>query len=175
MASVLSTVLSCLNAFIDSELEQVLCFDTAIDAERFCNEKSAIFLVLPEENPTTYFLISLIIQRLYREILTIADENGGKLKNRVVFFCDELGTLPPIQSLEIMLSASRSRRLSIVPIIQSFGQLKELRQGGCGDHRGQLPTDDLRWLRSQLRNGRGAVQVSWHTNRTLRFRQQEYK
>lgn len=125
MASVLSTVLSCLNAFIDSELEQVLCFDTAIDAERFCNEKSAIFLVLPEENPTTYFLISLIIQQLYREILTIADENGGKLKNRVVFFCDELGTLPPIQSLEIMLSASRSRRLSIVPIIQSFGQLKK--------------------------------------------------
>lgn len=125
MASVLSTVLSCLNAFIDSELEQVLCFDTAIDAERFCNEKCAIFLVLPEENPTTYFLISLIIQQLYREILTIADENGGKLKNRVVFFCDELGTLPPIQSLEIMLSASRSRRLSIVPIIQSFGQLEK--------------------------------------------------
>jgi type IV secretion system protein VirD4 len=125
MASVLSTVLSCLNAFLDSELEQVLCFDTAIDAEKFCAEKSAIFLVLPEENPTTYFLISLIIQQLYREILTIADENGGKLKNRVVFFCDELGTLPPIQSLEIMLSASRSRRLSIMPIIQSFGQLQK--------------------------------------------------
>lgn len=125
MTSVLSTVLSCLNAFLDSELEQVLCFDTAIDAEKFCTEKCAIFLVLPEENPTTYFLISLIIQQLYREILTIADENGGKLKNRVVFFCDELGTLPPIQSLEIMLSASRSRRLSIVPIIQSFGQLQK--------------------------------------------------
>ena len=125
MASVLSTVLSCLNAFLDSELEQVLCFDTAIDAETFCTQKCAIFLVLPEENPTTYFLISLIIQQLYREILTIADENGGKLKNRVVFFCDELGTLPPIQSLEIMLSASRSRRLSIVPIIQSFGQLQK--------------------------------------------------
>ena len=125
MASVLSTVLSCLNAFLDSELEQVLCFDTAIDAEKFCSEKCAVFLVLPEENPTTYFLISLIIQQLYREILTIADENGGRLQNRVVFFCDELGTLPPIQSLEIMLSASRSRRLSIVPIIQSFGQLQK--------------------------------------------------
>ena len=113
------------NAFLDSELEQVLCFDTAIDAEKFCSEKCAVFLVLPEENPTTYFLISLIIQQIYREILTIADENGGRLQNRVVFFCDELGTLPPIQSLEIMLSASRSRRLSIVPIIQSFGQLQK--------------------------------------------------
>ena len=38
MASVMSTVMSRLNAFLDSEMEQVLCFDTAIDAERFCNE-----------------------------------------------------------------------------------------------------------------------------------------
>ena len=48
MASVLSTVLSRLNAFLDSELEQVLCFDSAIDAERFAAKKSAIFLILPE-------------------------------------------------------------------------------------------------------------------------------
>jgi type IV secretion system protein VirD4 len=34
MASVMSTVLSRLNAFLDSELEQVLCFDSAIDAEK---------------------------------------------------------------------------------------------------------------------------------------------
>lgn len=37
MASVISTVLSRLNAFLDSEMEQILCFDTAIDAEKFCN------------------------------------------------------------------------------------------------------------------------------------------
>lgn len=43
MMSVLSTVLSRLNAFIDSEIEQILCFETAIDIEKFCAEKSAIF------------------------------------------------------------------------------------------------------------------------------------
>lgn len=32
MASVMSTVLSRLNAFLDSELEQVLCFDSSINA-----------------------------------------------------------------------------------------------------------------------------------------------
>ena len=48
MASVMSTVLSRLNAFLDSELEQVLCFDSAIDAETFAAEKSAIFLILLE-------------------------------------------------------------------------------------------------------------------------------
>ena len=125
MASVLSTVLSRFNAFLDSEMEQILCFDTAIDAERFCNEKSALFIVLPEEDLTKYFMVSLMIQQLYREILAVADENGGKLKNRVMFYADELGTLPPIKSLELIFSASRSRRLSLVPIIQSLGQLQK--------------------------------------------------
>ena len=125
MASVLSTVLSRLNAFLDSEMEQILCFDTAIDAEKFCTEKSAIFVVLPEEDTTKYFMVSLIIQNLYREILTVADENGGRLKNRVVFYADELGSCPPIQSLELMFSASRSRGLMLVPIVQSItGQLQ---------------------------------------------------
>ena len=123
MSSVMSTALSRLNSFLDSELEQLLCFDTEIDAEKFCNEKSAIFVIMPEENPNTFFMISLIIQQLYREILSVADENKGKLKNRCVFFCDEFGTLPKIESAEMMFSASRSRRLQIVPIIQSFAQL----------------------------------------------------
>lgn len=125
MQSVLSTALSRLNAFLDSELEQILCFDTAIDAEKFCNTKSALFLVMPEEDSTKYFLISLIVQQLYREILAVADETGGKLKNRVMMFLDEIGTIPKIESAEMMFSASRSRRVSIVAIIQSFAQLEK--------------------------------------------------
>ena len=125
MASVMSTALSRLNSFLDTEMEQVLCFDTAVDAEKFCQEKSAIFVVMPEENPNAYFMISLLIQQLYREILSVADENGGKLPNRVMFYCDEFGTMPPIQSAEMMYSASRSRRLSIVSIIQSYQQLEK--------------------------------------------------
>ena len=145
MASVISTVLSRLNAFLDSEMEQILCFDTAIDAEKFCNEKSAIFIVLPEEDQTKYFMVSLIIQNLYREILTIADENGGRLKNRVVFYADELGTCPPIQSLELMFSASRSRGLMIVPIVQSItGQL----QKNYGKEGSEIIVDNCRATRS---------------------------
>ncbi len=125
MASVMSTALSRLNAFLDSELETILCNDTEIDAERFCKNKSAIFIIMPEEDNSKYFMVSLLIQQLYREILAVADENGGKLKNRVVFYCDEFGTLPKIESAEMMFSASRSRRVSIVPIIQSFAQLEK--------------------------------------------------
>ena len=125
MASVISTALSRLNAFLDSEMEQVLCFGTAIDAEIFCAERSAIFLVMPEEDPSKFFMVSLVIQQLYREILSVADEHGGKLENRAIFFCDEFGTLPKIESAKMMFSASRSRRLQIVPIIQSIAQLEK--------------------------------------------------
>lgn len=98
MASVMSTVMSRLNAFLDSEMEQVLCFDTAIDAERFCNEKSAVFIVMPEENPNPYFMVSLFIQQLYREILAVADENGGTLTNRAMFLLRRIRN-PPTHSI----------------------------------------------------------------------------
>ena len=124
MASVMSTVLSRLNAFLDSDLEQVLCFDSAIDAEHFAAEKSAIFLVLPEEDSTKNFMAGLMIQNLSRELFSVADEHGGKLQNRVVFYCDELGTMPPFDILPLF-SAGRSRKLTLVPIIQSLAQLEK--------------------------------------------------
>ena len=131
MASVMSTVLSRLNAFLDSELEQVLCFDSAIDAEKFASEKCAIFLILPEEDQTKNFMAGLMIQNLSRELFAVADENGGRLKNRVVLFCDELGTMPPFDILPLF-SAGRSRRLTLVPIIQSLAQLeKNYGEEGC--------------------------------------------
>ena len=127
MNSVMSTALSRLNAFLDSELEQILCFDPAIDAETFCSTKSAIFIVLPEEDTSKHFMVSL-----YREILAVADEQGGQLKNRVMMYLDEFGTIPKIESAEMMFSASRSRRMSIVAIIQSFAQLqKNYGKEGC--------------------------------------------
>ena len=125
MSSVLSTTLSRLNAFLDSEMEQILCFDSSMDTENFCSSKSAIFIVLPEEDNTKYFIVSLFIQQIYREMLAIADEHGGKLPNRVVIYGDEIGTIPKIESLEMLFSAGRSRRISMIPIIQSFAQLQK--------------------------------------------------
>ena len=69
-------------------------------------------------------MAGLIIQNLARELFFLADENDGKLKNRVVFFCDELGTMPPFDILPLF-SAGRSRRLTLVPIIQSIAQLEK--------------------------------------------------
>jgi len=145
MASVMSTVLSRLNAFLDSELEQVLCFDSAIDAEAFASQKSAIFLVLPEEDPSNNFMAGLMIQTLSRELFSVADENGGKLPNRVVLFCDELGTMPAFDILPLF-SAGRSRKLTLVPIIQSLAQLEK----NYGKEGAEIIVDNTQDLRHEV-------------------------
>lgn len=131
-ASVLSTALSRLISFINSETEQILCFNSDLDAEEFVNTKTMVVVTMPEENPTVYFIASLVIQELYRELLTIADEKGGAVpptdgfrgsKPRVMFFLDEFGTIPPIDSATMMFSAARSRRIFFVPIVQGSIQL----------------------------------------------------
>ena len=86
--------------------------------------EATIFLILPEEDPSKNFMAGLMIQQLSRELFAVADENGGKLQNRVVFFCDELGTMPPFDILPLF-SAGRSRKLTLVPIIQSLAQLEK--------------------------------------------------
>lgn len=121
----LSTAMSRLNAFLDSEMEQILCFDSSLDTETFCKEKSAIFIVLPEEDTTKYFMVSLFLQQLYHEMLTVADEYGGKLPNRVMIFADEIGTIPKIQSMEMMFSAGRSRRISMVRLFSPSPSFKK--------------------------------------------------
>jgi type IV secretion system protein VirD4 len=42
-----------------------------------------------------------------------------------MMYLDEIGTIPKIESAEMMFSASRSRRVSIVAIIQSLAQLQK--------------------------------------------------
>ena len=99
-------------------------FDNSIDAETFASERCAIFLILPEEDRTKNFMATLMIQNLSNELFAIADRNEGKLKNRVVFFCDEFGTMPPFDVMALF-SAGRSRKLTMVPIIQSVAQLED--------------------------------------------------
>jgi type IV secretion system protein VirD4 len=78
---------------------------------------------MPEEDPSKFFLVSLVIQQLAREILSVADELGGRLNSRVMFYCEEMGTLPAIASAEMLFSAARSRMLSIIAIVQSHMQM----------------------------------------------------
>ena len=121
-ASAMSTALAQMNTFMDIALEQVICFDNHIDAEKFAKEKTALFLILPEEDRTKNFMAGLMIQNLSKELFELAEKGGGRLPNRVVFYCDEFGTMPAFD-VEALFSAGRSRGITLVPIIQSLAQL----------------------------------------------------
>jgi len=124
--SIFSTALSRLTKFIDSELEQILCFDGNFTAEDFVENKTAVFFTLPEEDTTKHFLFSLFVMQLYRELLVIADDKEEKkFSSRIMFFEDEFGTLPSIQDVEMTFTASRSRNVLSLPIIQSISQLEK--------------------------------------------------
>lgn len=138
MRSVMSTAISRLLSFIDSELEQILCFDSDIDAEQFCNGRTAVFIVFPEEDSTKHFLVSLFVSQLYNESLMIANQKGkNKLDKRVIFYLDEFGTMPKFKDAEGMLSAGRSRNILLHPMIQSLAQLNK----NYGDEGGQIIMD----------------------------------
>ncbi len=123
-ASAMSTALAQMNTFMDIALEQVICFDNHIDAEKFAKEKTALFLILPEEDRTKNFMAGLMIQNLSKELFELAEKGSGRLPNRVLFYCDEFGTMPAFD-VEALFSAGRSRGITLVPIIQSLAQLEK--------------------------------------------------
>ena len=136
-ASAMSTALAQMNTFMDIALEQVICFDNHIDAEKFAKEKTAIFLILPEEDRTKNFMAGLMIQNLSKELFELAEKGSGRLPNRVVFYCDEFGTMPAFD-VEALFSAGRSRGITLVPIIQSLAQLDK----NYGDKGAEILTDN---------------------------------
>jgi type IV secretion system protein VirD4 len=93
--------------------------------EDFIEHPTGVYIVLPEEDTTKYFIVSLVIQQINAELTAMADRLGGSLPKKVLCFYDELGTIPKIEGLDAIFTASRSRNMSIVGILQGTSQLKE--------------------------------------------------
>ena len=124
-SSIVSTAHSRLNELIDSELEQMICFDTKFQVEDFIEHPTGVYIVLPEEDTTKYFIVSLVIQQINAELTAMADRLGGALPKKVICFYDELGTIPKIEGLDAIFTASRSRNMTIVGILQGISQLND--------------------------------------------------
>ena len=77
-ASAMSTTLAQMNTFMDIALKQVICFDNNIDAEKFAKEKTALFLILPEEDRTKNFMAGLMIQNLSKELFELAEKGSAR-------------------------------------------------------------------------------------------------
>lgn len=88
-----------------------------------CDSKAALFLITPDEKSSYHRLVSLFIKQSYEYIIDKAQQNDGKVKNRVNYILDEFGTLPAIADMCSMISAARSRDIRFLLISQSKHQL----------------------------------------------------
>ena len=88
-------------------------------------KKTALFLVMPDNDESFNFLISMFYTQLFDVLLRTADfECGGSLPIHVRLWADEFYAGPKPLNTEKLMGTIRSRNLSIVPVLQSIAQIK---------------------------------------------------
>lgn len=125
-----STALSRLLEFIDTEIEQMICFETDFDVEDLFEsehkQKHFVVVNIPEENQSRHFIGTLLINVVMSELLEKGSNSpNGRLPFVTRVYADEFGTMPAIPNIESMFTAGRERQLYFMPIIQSFDQLNK--------------------------------------------------
>lgn len=83
---------------------------TEIRAEDLANKKTVLYLILPDEKLTYYSLCALFVNQIYQQLVNIADNGGGRLKNRVNFILDEFGNFAPIPNFRRLFNGWRRKR-----------------------------------------------------------------
>lgn len=136
--SVLDTHL--MKFIIRPEITEMLCHND-INFSTLGDEKTAIFLVMPDEKETYHGLISIFIQQCYEALIFEAQRQENKmLKRRVNFLLDEFSSLPHIKEFPSMIAAARSRNIRFNIVVQSEKQLysrysndAEVIEGNCNN------------------------------------------
>jgi type IV secretion system protein VirD4 len=115
-----------LNPFIiRKSLSQVLS-KSSFDIRTASKEKSAIYIILPDEHSTFNVIGSLFIKYAYEELILEAQRHSDKrLPIRMNFVLEEVCNFTTISDFCSMLSASRSRNIRFSLFIQSLWQLKQ--------------------------------------------------
>lgn len=123
--SILSTLDTHLMKFIiRPSLTDMMCHND-IRFEDVGKEKTAIYLVMPDEKETYHGLISVFIQQCYESLIFEAQKCIKKaLPIRVNFLLDEFSSLPQMKELPSMIAASRSRNIRFNIVVQSEKQLE---------------------------------------------------
>ncbi len=89
-------------------------------------EKSALFVIVPDEDKIYYTLVTIILGLLYKELVKLANSNENKkCPVEIDWICDEFSNCPPLvePSIESIISVARSRGLRYHLFIQSLSQL----------------------------------------------------
>lgn len=87
-------------------------------------EKTILYMMIPDEKKTLYPLVSLLITQLYAAQVAQANENGLRLPIPTDYDLDEVGNFPYIPVLGAMVSAGRSRGVRANLVIQDYQQLE---------------------------------------------------
>jgi type IV secretion system protein VirD4 len=133
-AEVTEETRSCILSVFDQAMRPFFCQDNLIDMLSGNNldmggigkEKTAVFLIIPDENTLYNKLISVFVKQCYSELLREAVKHtNNRLPVRVNFLLDEFSSLPTITDFPAMITASRSRNIRFNLFVQSQTQLVE--------------------------------------------------
>ncbi len=99
--------------------------DNTISLDRIGVEKTAFYLIMPDEKTTYHRLAALFIKQSYEYLIYLAQATGvGSFKTRINYMLDEFSSLPTIKDFPTMISAARSRNIRFNLVVQSQNQLK---------------------------------------------------
>lgn len=106
-----------------------LLAENDISFDNITEEKTAVFLILPDEKTSYHKLASLFIKQSYEYIIYNIQLSRGKNRNnrnniRLNYIIDEFSSLPIIKDFPSMITAARSRNIRFNIVIQSKHQLK---------------------------------------------------
>ena len=96
-----------------------------VDLRQIGREKTAVYLIIPDEKSTYHFLVTTFIKQAYEILIAEAQKcQERKLPVRVNFVLDEFCNIPKVPDMPSMISAARSRNMRYYLVVQSLHQLK---------------------------------------------------
>lgn len=98
-----------------------------LELEKLGERKTAIFALIPDNDTSFNFLVSILYTQLFQQLFETADKKyGGTLPVHVHFLMDEFANLSLPSDFDKILSVMRSRGVSVSIILQNLAQLKAL-------------------------------------------------
>lgn len=123
--SILSTFDQKMRIFAFQENLTDMLKQNTISVDRLGFEKSAVFLIMPDEKTTYHRLISLFVKQCYERLIYLAQNSErAAFRIRINYILDEFSTLPTISDFPAMITAARSRNIRFFLFVQSQKQLE---------------------------------------------------
>jgi len=98
-----------------------------LDLMSIGEKKTALFIIIPDNDSSFNFLVSILYTQLFQQLFYSADhKHGGALPVHVHFLMDEFANVSLPDDFDKILSVMRSRGVSVSIILQNMAQLKAL-------------------------------------------------